>query len=35
MELPEWVARPEGTRRTPPTFVIDSLEELVEVLLVA
>jgi hypothetical protein len=33
--LPEWVARPEGSDRTPPTFVIEGLDELVEALQVA
>jgi hypothetical protein len=29
------MARPEGFERTPPTFVIEGVEELVEVLLAA
>jgi hypothetical protein len=29
------VSRPEGTGRTPPTIVIEGLEELVEALLAA
>jgi hypothetical protein len=33
--LPEWVARPEGSGRTPPTIVIEGVDELVEALLVA
>jgi hypothetical protein len=33
--LPEWVARPEGFGRTPPTFVIEGIDELVEALLAA
>jgi hypothetical protein len=33
--LPEWVARPEGSGRTPPTIVIEGLDELVETLLAA
>ena len=36
LALPEVVmARPEGTGRTPPTFVFEGVEELVEVLLAA
>jgi hypothetical protein len=35
IDLPEWVARPEGFERTPPTIVIEGVEELVEVLLAA
>ena len=33
--LPDEVARPEGFERTRPTFVIESLEEMVEALLAA
>jgi hypothetical protein len=33
--LPEWVARPEGFEHTPPTFVIEVVQKLVEVLLAA
>jgi hypothetical protein len=29
------VARPEGTERTPPTFVIEGLDEMVQILLAA
>jgi hypothetical protein len=32
---PSGLARPEGFERTPPTFVIEGIEELVEVLLAA
>jgi hypothetical protein len=35
MDLPEWVARPEGFEHTPPTIVIEGLNELVEALLAA
>jgi len=35
MDPPEWVGRPEGFERTPPTIVIEGVEELVEVLLAA
>jgi hypothetical protein len=35
MDLPERVARPEGTERTPPTIVIEGLDEIVQALLAA
>jgi hypothetical protein len=35
IDQPELVARPEGTERTPPTIVIEGLDEMVQALLAA
>jgi hypothetical protein len=35
IDPPEWVARPEGFERTPPTIVIEGLDEMVQALQVA